>query len=99
MRRHAGGGGGLAPIERLVKHIANHTSGLRRVAAALRRHDGGGERWANDVTVRDVNYCRYGGRRTDVSKQASNFIRQNNEKNTNILLNHEYYTFGSRCDY
>ena len=28
------------------------------------------------------------------SKQASNFIRQNNEKNTNILLNHEYYTFG-----
>ena len=28
------------------------------------------------------------------SKQASNFIRQNNEKNTNILSNHEYYTFG-----
>jgi len=28
------------------------------------------------------------------SKQASNFIRQNNEKKTNILLNHEYYTFG-----
>jgi len=31
--------------------------------------------------------------------QASNFIRQNNEKNTNILLNHEYYTFGGLPTY
>jgi len=30
----------------------------------------------------------------NLSKQASNFIRQNNEKNTNILLNNEYCTFG-----
>ena len=56
--------GGKAPTGRQVKHIGNHTSGRRRAAAALRRPDGGA---MSKRRRSDVDYCRYGGRRTDVS--------------------------------
>ena len=54
--------GGKAP-GRQVKHTGNHTSGRRRAAVALRRAD---EQTTSARRRSDVDYCRYGGRRTDV---------------------------------